>query len=208
MNVVVGGRMTMAKPVLMAIDEEAAALELVVGELRKRYGEDYEVVAVGSVEAADHALVQMKRDGRQIAAVLADVRMSAPARAELFSRARELHPGAKRGLRLTWGDRAAGDAVCTRQPSGRSTSGPPNRGGRPMRSSTDRSAKHSESGREPPFRRSSWSASSVSDGPHARTRSATCSAAIASRTASTSPTPTRARRCWRSRKSNRRPSPC
>ena len=48
----------MVKPVPIAIDEEAAALELVVGELRKRYGEDHEVVAVGSAEAADRALVR------------------------------------------------------------------------------------------------------------------------------------------------------
>jgi thioredoxin reductase (NADPH) len=82
----------MVRPVLMAVDDEPAALSAIEGELRKRYGTDYEVVCATSPEAGLRRLEQLKDDGGQLALVLADQRMPSMSGVEFLSRVHGLHP--------------------------------------------------------------------------------------------------------------------
>jgi thioredoxin reductase (NADPH) len=60
----------MVRPVLLAVDDEPAALDALEGELGKRYGADYEVVCADTPEAGLRRLEQLQADGGQLALVL------------------------------------------------------------------------------------------------------------------------------------------
>ncbi|HTA11029.1 MAG TPA: FAD-dependent oxidoreductase [Streptosporangiaceae bacterium] len=72
--------------------------------MRKRYGADYQVITVASVDAALGVLGELSDTGRQVSLVLADQWLSGSTGTELLGRVRQLHPGARRVLLITWGD--------------------------------------------------------------------------------------------------------
>ena len=74
--------------------------------MRKRYGADYQVIKVASVDAALGVLGELSDTGRQVSLVLADQWLSGSTGTELLGRVRQLHPGARRVLLITWGDEA------------------------------------------------------------------------------------------------------
>lgn len=88
----------MTTPVVVVVDDDAAALALVETELRKRYGADYEVVATTSPETALEALRELRELERPVALVLADLTMPGMAGIDLLTAARDLHPAARRVL--------------------------------------------------------------------------------------------------------------
>src|SRR3954451_2049131 len=101
-------------PVLVAIDDEPAALARIEHELHRRYGSDYRVVGERSADRALDRLAEMRVDGDEVAVVLADQWMPGLTGTEVLRRVRELHPQAKRGLLIdfgAWGDPATADAV-------------------------------------------------------------------------------------------------
>jgi thioredoxin reductase (NADPH) len=103
-----------ARPVLLAVDDEADALGRIAAELRRRYGEDYRVLCERSPTDALGLLEAMRADGDEVAVVLADQWMPDLTGEELLARARHLHPHAKRGLLVdwgAWGDRPTADAI-------------------------------------------------------------------------------------------------
>ena len=63
----------MVRPVVLAVDDEPAARSSIEGELRKRYGADYEVRCEGSSTAGLAALEQVKAQGGEVALVVADL---------------------------------------------------------------------------------------------------------------------------------------
>ena len=91
------GATIIARPVLMAVDDEPAALGAIEGELRKRYGDHYQVECVATPEAGLGRLEQLKGDGGQLALVLADQWMPSMTGIEFLRHARRLHPRAQRG---------------------------------------------------------------------------------------------------------------
>jgi thioredoxin reductase (NADPH) len=92
---------------ILVVDEQPEELRRVGQELRKRYGRDYQVIEISSgVEAAD-VLVRLKSSGHPVALVLAVQWMRPLTGTEVLGRVRALHPMAKRGLLVDWGDRAA-----------------------------------------------------------------------------------------------------
>jgi thioredoxin reductase (NADPH) len=101
----------MLRPVLLAVDDEPAARSGIEGELRKRYGADYEVLCEGSGAAGLQALEQVKARGGDVALVLADLWMPEMIGVEFLTRAHGLHPNAKRALLIAWGDRQVGDTT-------------------------------------------------------------------------------------------------
>jgi thioredoxin reductase (NADPH) len=101
----------MVRPVLLAVDDEPAARSSIEGELRKRYGADYEVICESSGAAALGALEQVKERGGQVALVLADLWMPDMTGIELLTKAHALDPAAKRALLTGWGDRQVGDRL-------------------------------------------------------------------------------------------------
>ncbi len=98
------GEVESGRPLIVAIDDDLQALRRLIRELNQRYSADYEVVCQRSPRRALEIL-EAARDGRQeVALVLADQEMSELGGADLLDRVRRLHPAAKRGLLVHWGD--------------------------------------------------------------------------------------------------------
>jgi thioredoxin reductase (NADPH) len=87
----------------VAVDGNAEALGRIERALSRRYGRDYEVVCVPSASAGVEALQRKREAGEQVAIVLADLECQGKG-TELLAQAGELHPLAKRGLLIDWGD--------------------------------------------------------------------------------------------------------
>lgn len=100
-------------PVILVADHDGDALERTVGELRRRHGADYRIVATRSAERALAALRAARQRGGEVALVLAD---HAPAAggAALLTQVPALFPRARRGLLIefgAWGDRRVSGAI-------------------------------------------------------------------------------------------------
>ena len=96
----------MARPVLVVVDDEAASLQALAGELESRYGTHYQIVASPSAQDALTRLADLRAEGAAVPLILADQWMPGGTGIELLARARELHPAARRGLLVSWGDRS------------------------------------------------------------------------------------------------------
>ena len=91
-------------PIILAVDDELAGLDVLSRELRKRYGADYTVVAEQLPAKALDDLRAWRAQGRAVALVLADQWMPGMGGPDLLGEARLLHPQAKRVLLVAWGD--------------------------------------------------------------------------------------------------------
>src|SRR6188508_2010989 len=104
----------MSEPVLVAVDDDPDALKDVERELRDRYGRHYRVVAQSSSAAALTLLEDLSEGGQEVALILAGQWLEGMTGTDLLDRARRLHPHAKRGLLVAWGDWGdgpTGDAI-------------------------------------------------------------------------------------------------
>ncbi len=97
----------MAKPVLVVVDDEDTSLRALTRELESRYGAHYQVVSGSSAEVALARLAELKAAGAEVPLVLADQRLPGMSGTELLARVRDIFPTARRGLLITWIDRAA-----------------------------------------------------------------------------------------------------
>lgn len=97
----------MSKPFLFVIDDQPQDLEMIAGELRKRYAADYEIAAESSPAAALQRLAAMQAAGAQVIALLAAAAINEMAGIECLARAHELYPHAQRVLLIPWGNRSA-----------------------------------------------------------------------------------------------------
>ncbi len=91
---------------MLLLADDSGTQDRVEAELRKRYGADYQVIKAESANAALGALGELSDSGRQVSLVLADQWLSGASGTELLARVRQLHPGARRVLLITWGDQA------------------------------------------------------------------------------------------------------
>jgi len=104
----------MPRPVLVAVDDDADALRDVERELSDRYAKHYRIIALRSSHEARTCLEQLAASGEDVALVLSGLRLSETTGIELMDAARRLHPHAKRGLVIAWGDwgdRETGQAI-------------------------------------------------------------------------------------------------
>jgi thioredoxin reductase (NADPH) len=101
--------------VLLAVDDDAAALGRVAQELRRRYESDYRVVCERSPATALSALEAMRKSRHDVAVVLADQWLGEGLTGtEFLARVHPLYPDAKRALLVdwgAWGDRQTADAI-------------------------------------------------------------------------------------------------
>jgi thioredoxin reductase (NADPH) len=97
----------MAKPVIMAVDDEPEVLGAIERDLRRKYGKDYQVLRAGSGAAALDALEKLKVRGQPVALFLVDQRMPSISGVELLERAMPLYPEAKRALLTAYADTEA-----------------------------------------------------------------------------------------------------
>ncbi len=101
----------MARPVVMAVDDDPVALGVLRQELDKRYGADYRLLCDGDTEAGLRALERLQADGGQVALVLADQWMPTMTGVQFLTHAHRLHPTAKRGLLIDWGDSTTAEPI-------------------------------------------------------------------------------------------------
>lgn len=97
----------MAKPILMVVDDRAEYLKSITEDLTRRYSADYEIKATESAQDAITQLDSLVAAGRQVAVVLAALRLSESHAIDFLERAQELCPQAKRVLRVSWLDISA-----------------------------------------------------------------------------------------------------
>jgi thioredoxin reductase (NADPH) len=104
----------MAGPVILAVDEDPAALRDLDQELNDRYARHYHVRTMGSALAALEWLAELSAAGEEVALILAAQWLPEMTGSDLLNEAHGLHPHAKRALLVEWGsfgDRATGHEI-------------------------------------------------------------------------------------------------
>ncbi len=99
------------RPVIMVVDDEPDALAAMLDAITRRFGGDYRVVPCLSASAALDAVSRLKKDGEEIALVIADQWMPEMTGNEFLGRVRTIEPTAKRALLVAWGDHAASPTI-------------------------------------------------------------------------------------------------
>lgn len=94
----------MAKPVLMAVDDDPEVLRAVERDLRKHYAEHYRVMRASSGAAALQALTALKRRGEPVALLLVDQRMPEMSGVDFIAKGLGVFPEAKRVLLTAYAD--------------------------------------------------------------------------------------------------------
>src|SRR5438477_2729467 len=94
----------MARPVLLAVDDDTNVLSAVERDLRRHYGAEYRIVRADSGESALETLEQLHQRNESVALLLADQRMPRMTGVDFLAQARELYPNAKRVLLTAYAD--------------------------------------------------------------------------------------------------------
>ena len=94
----------MAKPVIMAVDDDREVLGAIERDLRKHYRQDYRVLAATSAIEALDAVRQLKQRAAAVALFVVDQRMPGLTGTEFLQEARKIYPDAKKVLLTAYAD--------------------------------------------------------------------------------------------------------
>ena len=94
-----------AQPIFFVVDEDPSAVEMLVGDLERRFQADYRVMGETSAQAALERLGALRDSGEQVALIICAESMRAMPGSELLARSRAAHPDAKRILLIDYSDR-------------------------------------------------------------------------------------------------------
>ncbi|TGN62922.1 response regulator [Nocardioides eburneiflavus] len=94
----------MAKPAILAVDDDVAVVAAVVRDLRQRYGGDYRVLRATSGPEALEVLADLVLKDRPVAAVVSDQRMPGMTGIEVLQAVRQQAPDAKLLLLTAYAD--------------------------------------------------------------------------------------------------------
>ena len=97
----------MAKPVILAVDDDSQVLRAVERDLRRRYAREYRILRADSGESALDTLGKLKLRGDPVALFLVDQRMPKMTGVEFLEEAIERYPEAKRALLTAYSDTEA-----------------------------------------------------------------------------------------------------
>ena len=97
----------MAKPVILAVDDDASVLEAVVQDLRRKYGAAYRILRAGSGQAGLDTCAQLQQRGDTVALFLSDQRMPGMTGVDFLEKVQKLYPDAKRALLTAYADTEA-----------------------------------------------------------------------------------------------------
>src|SRR5215207_310140 len=97
----------MAKPVILAVDDDLQVLRAVERDLRRRYAREYRILRADSGESALDTLGKLKLRGDPVALFLVDQRMPKMTGVEFLEKAIERYPEAKRALLTAYSDTEA-----------------------------------------------------------------------------------------------------
>ena len=96
---------------LLTVDDDPSVSRAVARDLRRRYGQDHQVVRAGSGAEALDALREIKLRGGRVAILLADYRMPEMSGVEFLEAAMDLFPRARRALLTAYADTDAAIAA-------------------------------------------------------------------------------------------------
>ncbi len=96
-----------AKPVILAVDDDADVLRLIKSDLRKQYGQEYRVLSAGGGQPALDALTQLKERDEPVALLVVDQRMPGMGGVDFLAQAIRLYPDCKRILLTAYADTEA-----------------------------------------------------------------------------------------------------
>jgi thioredoxin reductase (NADPH) len=94
----------MARPILLAVDDDVSVLEAVVQDLRRQYGVTYRVMRAASGQAGLDTLNQLKTRQEPVALLLSDQRMPGMTGVEFLERAQGVYPDSLRVLLTAYAD--------------------------------------------------------------------------------------------------------
>lgn len=94
----------MARPILLAVDDDVSVLEAVVQDLRRQYGATYRIMRAASGQAALDTLAQLKSRQEPVALIMSDQRMPGMTGVEFLERAVAPYPDARRVLLTAYAD--------------------------------------------------------------------------------------------------------
>jgi thioredoxin reductase (NADPH) len=94
----------MARPILLAVDDDVSVLEAVVQDLRRQYGAVYRVMRAASGQAGIDTLNQLKTRQEPVALLLSDQRMPGMTGVEFLERAQKVYPDSLRVLLTAYAD--------------------------------------------------------------------------------------------------------
>jgi thioredoxin reductase (NADPH) len=97
--------------VIVALTVDPSAGVVLNDQLRRRYGVDYEIVTPVDYAHARAVLDGLKRWERQVAMILAGYNPNDREGLDFLRQIRSVHPTARRGVVVTWGDFASAAAV-------------------------------------------------------------------------------------------------
>lgn len=97
----------MAKPIILAVDDDAEVLHAVAHDVRQGFGENFRVIRADSGPRALEVLRQLRLAGDDVALMLVDQRMPQMSGVELLAEAKGLYPEAKRVLLTAYADTEA-----------------------------------------------------------------------------------------------------
>jgi len=94
----------MAKPVLLAVDDDPEVLRAVERDLRTKYAENYRIVRANSGGTALQALQSLKKRNESVGLFLVDQRMPEMSGVEFIAKAIDVFPEARRVLLTAYAD--------------------------------------------------------------------------------------------------------
>ncbi len=94
----------MAKPVILAVDDDPEVLAAVDRDLRQRYRADYRVLRAGSGDEALATVRALKARGTPVALLLVDQRMPGMSGTDLLLQVRVIYPDARKVLLTAYAD--------------------------------------------------------------------------------------------------------
>jgi CheY-like chemotaxis protein len=93
-----------SQPVFFVVDEDPSVVEMLVGDLERRFQADYRVMGETSALVALERLGALRDAGEQVALIICYESMGAMPGSELLARSRSTYPDAKRILLIDHGD--------------------------------------------------------------------------------------------------------
>jgi thioredoxin reductase (NADPH) len=94
----------MSRAAMLTVDDDPAVSRAIARDLRRQYGEEYQVIRASSGAEALDALRELKLRGGRVAVVVADYRMPQMNGIEFLEQAMDLFPNARRALLTAYAD--------------------------------------------------------------------------------------------------------
>ena len=93
-----------ARPALVVVDDDESTRRIMANSLRRRFGQDYEVIEPDGATAAPSELDRLHREGADVALIAANEHLSTGTGTEFLASTRNVYPTARRLVLADFGD--------------------------------------------------------------------------------------------------------